>query len=117
MEFPRFVYLSPGNFRRGKSSYRYVSVNSLEEHDAYLAQGWSTSADLAIDRANAPTPTPAPASVPTPAPAPAPAVPEDNAPPTRAELETKAREIGLRFDGRTSDRTLLRRITQAIGEV
>jgi len=52
--------------------------------------------------------------VPTPAPAPAPAVPEDNAPPTRAELETKAREIGLKFDGRTSDRTLLRRITQAI---
>jgi hypothetical protein len=115
MEFPRFVYLSPGNFRRGKSSYRYVSVNSLEEHDAYLAQGWSTSADLAIDRANAPTPAPAPAPVPTPAPAPA--VPEDNAPPTRTELETKAREIGLRFDGRTSDRTLLRRITQAIGEV
>jgi len=111
MEFPRFVYLSPGNFRRGKSSYRYVSVNSLEEHDAYLAQGWSTSADLAIDRANAPTPAPAPAPVP------APVVPEDNAPPTRAELEAKAREIGLKFDGRTSDRTLLRRITQAIGEV
>jgi hypothetical protein len=113
MEFPRFVYLSPGNFRRGKSSYRYVSVNSLEEHDAYLAQGWSTSADLAIERADAPTPTPAPA----PAPVPAPVVPEDNAPPTRAELEAKARELGLKFDGRTSDRTLLRRITQAIGEV
>ena len=111
MEFPRFVYLSPGNFRRGKSTYRYVSVNSLEEHDAYLAQGWSTSADLAIERANAPTPAPAPAPVP------APVVPEDNAPPTRAELETKARELGLKFDGRTSDRTLLRRITQAIGEV
>jgi hypothetical protein len=111
MEFPRFVYLSPGNFRRGKSSYRYVSVNSLEEHDAYLAQGWSTSAELAIDRANAPTPAPAPAPVP------APVVPEDNAPPTRAELETKARDLGLKFDGRTSDRTLLRRITQAIGEV
>jgi hypothetical protein len=44
-------------------------------------------------------------------------VPEDNAPPTRAELETKARELGLKFDGRTSDKTLLRRITQAIGEV
>jgi hypothetical protein len=111
MEFPRFVYLSPGNFGRGKSTYRYVSVNSLEEHDAYLAQGWSTSADLAIDRANAPTPAP------TPAPAPAPVVPDNNAPPTRAELETKARELGLKFDGRTSDRTLLRRITQAIGEV
>jgi hypothetical protein len=112
MEFPRFVYLSPGNFGRGKSTYRYVSVSSLEEHDAYLAQGWSTSADLAIERANAPTPAPTPA--PAPAPAPAPVVPDDNAPPTRAELETKARELGLKFDGRTSDRTLLRRITQAI---
>jgi hypothetical protein len=111
MEFPRFVYLSPGNFRRGKNTYRYLSVRSLEEHDAYLAQGWSTSADQAIERANAPAPAPVPAPVLVTA------VPEDNAPPTRAELEAKATELGLKFDGRTSNRTLLRRITQAIGEV
>jgi hypothetical protein len=31
---------------------------------------------------------------------------QDNAPPTRAELETKAKELGIRFDGRTTDRKL-----------
>lgn len=30
----------------------------------------------------------------------------DNAPPTRAELEQKAGELGIKFDGRTSDKKL-----------
>jgi hypothetical protein len=34
------------------------------------------------------------------------AVPEDDAPPTRAELEAKAKEFGIRFDGRTGDKKL-----------
>ena len=32
--------------------------------------------------------------------------PEDNAAPTRAELEAKATELGIRFDGRTKDKKL-----------
>jgi hypothetical protein len=39
----------------------------------------------------------------------------DEAPPTRAELEQKASELGLKFDGRTGDATLARRIAEAIG--
>lgn len=31
---------------------------------------------------------------------------EDNAPPTREELEAKAKELGIRFDGRTGDKKL-----------
>lgn len=34
------------------------------------------------------------------------AVPDDNAAPTRAELEVKAKELGIRFDGRTGDKKL-----------
>lgn len=34
------------------------------------------------------------------------AVAEQFAPPTRAELESKATELGIRFDGRTSDKKL-----------
>jgi pyridoxine/pyridoxamine 5'-phosphate oxidase len=33
-------------------------------------------------------------------------VPEDGTPPTRAELEAKATELGIRFDGRTKDKKL-----------
>jgi hypothetical protein len=32
--------------------------------------------------------------------------PDDNAAPTRAELEAKATELGIRFDGRTKDKKL-----------
>ena len=38
----------------------------------------------------------------------------DNAPPTRAELEAKATELGLKFDGRTTDRKLLAAIDAAL---
>ena len=34
------------------------------------------------------------------------AAPEDDAAPTRAELEAKAKELGIRFDGRTGDKKL-----------
>ena len=33
-------------------------------------------------------------------------VPDDNAAPTREELEAKAKELGIRFDGRTGDKKL-----------
>ena len=35
---------------------------------------------------------------------------DDNAPPTRAELETMATELGIKFDGRTTDAGLLKKI-------
>jgi hypothetical protein len=43
-------------------------------------------------------------------------VPDDDAPPTRAELEQKAAELGVKFDGRTTDGALLRRINAAMKE-
>ncbi len=39
---------------------------------------------------------------------------EDNAPPTRQELEQKAKEIGLKFDGRTSDAKLGKTIAEHV---
>lgn len=39
---------------------------------------------------------------------------DDNSPPTRQELEQKATMLGIKFDGRTSDKKLGERITQAI---
>jgi len=42
---------------------------------------------------------------------------DDNAAPTRAELEQKATELGIKFDGRTGDKTLLKRIEEALSGV
>lgn len=38
----------------------------------------------------------------------------DNAPPTRAELETKAAELGIAFDKRTADKTLAGKIADVL---
>ena len=38
----------------------------------------------------------------------------ENAPPSRSELEAKADELGIKYDGRTTDRKLYDRITEAL---
>lgn len=81
-------------------------VSSEDEHDAALAEGWHESpaearqAHAAASLAPAPTPAPAPA--------------DENAPPTRAELEAKATELGIRFRSNTSDKALGDRIAAAL---
>jgi hypothetical protein len=42
-------------------------------------------------------------------------VPDDNAPLTRAEIEQKANELGIKFDRRTTDKKLIERIESALG--
>lgn len=43
-----------------------------------------------------------------------PVEPEDNSPPSREELELKATDLGIKFDGRTSDKKLLALIEEAL---
>jgi hypothetical protein len=43
-------------------------------------------------------------------------VPEDDALPTRKELEAKATELGIRFDGRTKDKKLGQLIQDRLSE-
>jgi ribosomal protein L32E len=42
-------------------------------------------------------------------------VAESDAPPTREEMSIKARELGIKFDGRTSDKKLSSLIATALG--
>jgi hypothetical protein len=49
---------------------------------------------------------------------PAPAsVPDDNAPPTRAEIEAKCAELGITVHHKHSDATLLKKIEEALNGV
>lgn len=41
-------------------------------------------------------------------------VPAEDAPPTRAEIEEQAKKVGVKVDGRMSDRTLLKLIDDAM---
>ncbi|HTH09180.1 MAG TPA: hypothetical protein VMA55_06400, partial [Acidovorax sp.] len=61
------------------------------EVEQALAEGWFLTPTEAGESLRATEPDP---------------VPTDDAPVTRAELEAKAKELGIKFDGRTTDKKL-----------
>lgn len=103
IELPTIVYKDKGPYQRRGGTYSAIPVVTQEEFDALMAEGCVAHPDLI---GQAPAAAPAAAS--------AAPVADDNAPPTRAELEAKATELGLKFDGRTSDKKLLAAIEAAL---
>lgn len=126
IELPAILYQSPGPHKKpGGGTYRIVGINTQEELDAKLSAGWFASSAEAITTAGDKATTPKrvaewrikakakktkkrkpskPLGWKQPAIEPVPVI--EDAPPTRAELETKAKELGIRFDGRTRDKKL-----------
>jgi hypothetical protein len=97
MEFPRLVYKCPGPYARQGGTYDHAVVNDADEHASQTGAGWFSTLPEAIEGKPA-----------------AQEVPADDAAPTRAELEAKAKELEIAFDGRTSDAKLLAKITEAL---
>jgi len=138
--FPAMIYKSPGQQRKpGGGTYNFDSVQTQEELDAKLEAGWFASSIEAIEAAgdNAggfKKPKPKWAIKPIkkkkpakpldwreqvkaePAPAPEPDPIHEDAGPTREELEAKATELGIRFDGRTKDKKLGQLIQDRLSE-
>ena len=93
--------------------YRWRKAHGLEYRneaphlvEKRLAEGWSTSKAAAID---AKTAVPVAAAA-----APSGDVTDDDAPPTRDELERKAAELRIKVDKRWGDTTLAERIEGAL---
>lgn len=135
MQFPIHVYKCPGNYDGPVGlSYKVKTAESSGHHAELLSIGWFATLDEAIEAAG-------PLAYPKPKvsawrllkkqkklakgkkdnPTSKKVEPElkqvevdDNAPPTRTELETKAKELGISFDGRTTDRKLGERIADAL---
>lgn len=106
MDFePTIVYKPAGPHQRQGGTFDYKGVSTQEELDAAIADGWDESfAEMLEPKAKiveAPEPEPEPE-------------PANDAAPTRAELEQKATELGLKFDGRTSDKKLGEMIAKAL---
>lgn len=89
MEFPRFICRMPGTWKLESGSFEVGTARTAEEYAAKLSEGWfgdQYEAKAAFEAAESDKNKPKP--------------------PSRAELEAKATELGLKFDGRTSDRKL-----------
>lgn len=93
------LFRHPGPHKQDSVSFDYVIVPD-EDIDATVADGWSRSvpaAKAAFDGKQAHA-----------------AEPVADTPPTRSELEQKAAELGIKFDGRTSDKKLAAAVAEAL---
>lgn len=96
-QFPQMLYRLGGSEPAHGGYFATRIVGDTEELVAALAEGWAESTPDAVAAAAAP-------------PAPPPAVVADDTPPTRAELEQKAIELGIKFSPRIGDEKLAERI-------
>lgn len=103
-DFPRMVYKAGGPHEIHGAKFDYLIAEDDEELTGMLADGWHLSTNEATDAAKAAvrpqTQNPEPA--------------DDNAPPTRAELEQKATELGIEFSPRIGDAKLAERIAEKL---
>jgi len=102
-EFPALVYKVPGKYVRPHGTYDFTGVNNAEELEAKLKEGWVSSLQEAIDSKETTPVAEAKES-------------DDIAPPTRQELEEKATELGIKFDGRFSDKKIAQLIDEALAK-
>jgi hypothetical protein len=111
MKFPTMVYRCPGTHHCPGGTFDYLGVKSQAELDAAIEAGWSRTMPEAMGE-------PATAELETSELE----VLGDDAPPTRAELEKQAIELGIKFKKNTSDEELMgwtkrQFVTQAFEEI
>ena len=110
--FPTIVYRCPGACVGSLgTTFSSVGVDDAEQLEQRLADGWHRTMPEAIDAYLNPQPVVTITPAPQPDPAP---IPNDDAPPTRAEMLAQAHQLGLRVDRRWSEETLLARINAAM---
>ena len=99
MRFPTILYRVPGRIRKPgtKLTYSYTGAADQDAYDKLLAKGWFPSFDeakagkLAVEEPI-----------------------DETTPASREELETMAKELGISFNARTSDKKLDERIKAAL---
>lgn len=113
-EFPAFVYKGRGKYQRPGGGYDYLHVKDETELKNALADGWFETLEAAVEAIKPKKFAEAPVSKPA-EPVSGPFV-DDDAPPTRGELEAKAIELGIKFDGRFSDKKIAQLIDEELAK-
>ena len=99
--FPTILYRTPGPHKKPRGgTYAYKGAANQEEFDSLIAKGWFPSYEDAVTGKLSPKVVEEPI--------------DEVSGPTREELEAKADELGLSYDGRTSDKKLAERIAEAL---
>ena len=100
-DFPTIMYRVPGPHKKPRGgTYAYRGAANQEEFDALISKGWFPSYEEAAAGKIASKPVDEAA--------------DDAKPYSREELEAQAKEFGVSFNARTSDKKLAERIIEAI---
>ena len=100
-DFPTIMYRVPGPHKKPRvGTYAYRGAADQEEFDALISKGWFPSYEEAAAGKTARKVVVEPI--------------DEVSGPTRDELETKAKELGVSFNARTSDKKLAERIAEAL---
>jgi len=117
MEYPSLVYRCPGsNFGPNGTTYNALGVEDDAQLCVALEKGWSKSLVEAVSAYLKESDDSVANSVPDVDSSAAKEINEGDEQnlPNRAELEQKANELGIKFDGRTTDRKLLEKIEESL---
>ena len=114
------VYRGHGPHQRKGGGFSTLGVKSQEALDKALSEGWYRTLPEAIEAHDAKKTAagivqvmplaPQPATVTTTSSA------DDSAPPTRPEIEAKAKELGIKVHPKHKDATLLAKINEALAK-
>lgn len=96
--FPTMVYKDGGTHQRPGGTFSYMGVNSPEEMKEAIACGWSDSLEKAANGDSEPVEDTI----------------DEASPPTREELEAKAKDLGIKFTHRSKDKTIADKIAKAL---
>jgi hypothetical protein len=112
-EFPAYVFKDTGPHQRAGGTYDHKVVEDQDQFDAALADGWFPSLPEALGiksdvQEGTQKPSESSGQVQDQG-------SPDTAPPTRAELEAKATELGIKFGKKTADDDLAAQIQAALG--
>lgn len=97
-EFPKMLFKAGGSEELHGGNFHTFIAQDEQDEAAALADGWHLTTPEAVAAVSKSA-----------------ATEDDEAPPTRAELEAKATELGIKFDGRTTDAKLGEKIAAALG--
>lgn len=101
MEFPRLVFKDGGPYSRQGGTYSYIVVENESEYKTAIDAGWYYDIPEAIAAIKKVLEV---------------LKAEEEKPPTRAEMEEKARELKITFHPSLSDDKLLDRIQKTLKE-
>ena len=104
IDFPTILYRVPGPHKKPRGgTYKTIGATDQDAFDDLTSKGWFPSYEAAISTVAGKA---APNVVEQPI--------DEVSGPTRSELESKASELGVSYDGRTSDKKLAERIAKAL---